>query len=106
MSYKESKAPNNTVTSNRLQIEEKTGNLYESIAIVARRAQQINGEMKSELLQKLNEFAAHNENLDEIFENKEQIEVSKFYERLPKPTQIALQEWLDNEIYYRSPNEE
>ena len=106
MSYKESKAPNNTVTANRLEIEEKTGNLYESIAIMARRAQQINSEMKSELLQKLNEFAAHNENLDEIFENREQIEVSKFYERLPKPTQIALQEWLDNEIYYRSPNEE
>ncbi|APD06261.1 hypothetical protein UJ101_00723 [Flavobacteriaceae bacterium UJ101] len=106
MSYKESKAPNNTVTANRLEIEEKTGNLYESIAIMAKRAQQINSEMKSELLQKLNEFAAHNENLDEIFENREQIEVSKFYEKLPKPTQIALQEWLDDEIYYRSPNEE
>ncbi|MFV0237447.1 MAG: DNA-directed RNA polymerase subunit omega [Flavobacteriales bacterium] len=105
MSYKESKAPNDTVTANRLDVEEKTGNLYESIAIMAKRAQQINSEMKSELLQKLNEFAAHNENLDEIFENREQIEVSKFYEKLPKPTQIALQEWLDDEIYYRIPSE-
>ncbi len=106
MSYKESKAPTNTVTANRLEIEDKTGNLYEAIAIMAKRAQQINSEMKAELLQKLNEFAAHNENLDEIFENREQIEVSKYYEKLPKPTQIALQEWLDDEIYYRSPNEE
>ncbi|MFV0530740.1 MAG: DNA-directed RNA polymerase subunit omega [Flavobacteriales bacterium] len=106
MSYKESKAPNSTITANRLEVEDKTGNLYESIAIIAKRAQQINSEMKAELLQKLNEFAAHNENLDEVFENREQIEVSKFYEKLPKPTQIALQEWLDDEIYYRTPSEE
>lgn len=99
--YKESKAPTSATTVDRLAVEAKTGNVYESIVIMAKRAKQINSEMKTELLQKLNEFASNSENLDEVFENREQIEVSKFYEKLPKPTQVALQEWLDNDIYFR-----
>ena len=73
---------------------------------MGKRAEQINQEMKTELIQKLDEFAAHTDSLEEVFENREQIEVSKFYERLPKPTSIAIKEWLDNDIYYRNPNED
>lgn len=106
MNYKEYKAPKNTVATDRLKIEKTTDNLYESVVIIAKRAKQIGNDMKMELSQKLNEFAFHNEGLEEVFENREQIEVSKFYEKLPKPTQIALQEWLDDEIYYRKSNDE
>ena len=79
----------------------KTGNLYESIAIIAKRANQINISIKEELHNKLEEFASHTDSLEEIHENKEQIEVSKFYEKLPKPHALAVQEWLDDKIYHR-----
>jgi hypothetical protein len=72
---------------------------------MSKRASQVNDDLKRELIDKLEEFATFNDCLEEVFENKEQIEVSRFYERLPKPTAIAVQEWLDNEIYYRSPEE-
>ncbi|MDD3458282.1 MAG: DNA-directed RNA polymerase subunit omega [Weeksellaceae bacterium] len=106
MNFKETDAQTTTRTYNRDAIEAKTGNLYESIVIMAKRAEQINQEMKTELLQKLDEFASHTDSLEEIFENREQIEVSKFYESLPKSTSIAIKEWLDDNIYFRYPTTE
>jgi len=103
---KKTKAPVNTITYDRNQIDEPTNNLYESISIISRRAEQINSEIKKELIDKLEEFATYNDSLEEIFENKEQIEVSKFYEKLPKPHQLAVQEWLTDKIYYRNTEEE
>ncbi|MDR5589780.1 DNA-directed RNA polymerase subunit omega [Christiangramia sp. SM2212] len=102
MDFKKIDAPVNTTTINRNKVDAPTGNIYEAISIVAKRAGQINGEIKKELLEKLDEFATYNDSLDEIFENKEQIEVSKFYERLPKPQSLAIQEWLEDKIYYRN----
>ncbi|GAA4646019.1 DNA-directed RNA polymerase subunit omega [Pontixanthobacter gangjinensis] len=102
MDFKKIDAPVNTTTIDRNKVDEPTGNIYEAISIVAKRAGQINGEIKKELLEKLDEFATYNDSLDEIFENKEQIEVSKFYERLPKPQSLAIQEWLEDKIYYRN----
>ncbi len=101
MDYKNSEAPISTITYDRDKIEAKTQNIYEAISIVAKRAIQINADLKRELVEKLEEFATYNDNLEEIFENKEQIEVSKFYEKLPKPAAIALEEWLNDKIYYR-----
>ena len=80
--------------------------IYEAISIIAKRSGQINSEIKKELHDKLDEFATHNDSLEEIFENKEQIEVSRFYEKLPKPYAIAVQEWLDNKIYFRDSDSE
>lgn len=105
MDYKNSEAPITTVTYDRSKIEEPTHNIYESISIMAKRANQINEDLKKELIDKLEEFATHNDSLEEVFENKEQIEVSRFYEKLPKPTAIAVEEWLDGDIYYRNPEE-
>lgn len=102
MDFKKIDAPVNTTTINKNLVDEPTGNIYEAISIVAKRATQINAEIKKELLEKLDEFATYNDSLDEIFENKEQIEVSKFYERLPKPQSLAIQEWLEDKIYYRN----
>ncbi len=99
--YKKSKAPATTVTQDIRNLSRETGNIYESVMIVSRRANQISVEMKQELNRKLEEFAYYTDNLEEVFENREQIEISKFYERLPKPTLIALQEYLDDEIYFR-----
>lgn len=106
MDYKNSDAPLTTVTYNRDEIEKETENLYEAIVIIARRSAQINGELKKELIDKLEEFATHNDSLEEVFENKEQIEVSKFYEKLPKPHAMAVQEWLENKIYHRNTKDE
>ncbi|WP_196886862.1 DNA-directed RNA polymerase subunit omega [Aureivirga sp. CE67] len=105
MDYKNTNAADTTITYDREAIEAPTNNIYEAISILARRADQINGDLKKELIDKLDEFATHTESLDEVFENKEQIEVSKFYEKLPKPTAIALEEWFENRIYFRNPNE-
>lgn len=102
---KNSEAPSNTVTYNKNEVDAPTGNIYEAISIVSKRANQINGEIKKELLEKLDEFATYNDSLEEIFENKEQIEVSKFYERLPKPHALAMQEWLEGKIYFRNTQE-
>ena len=102
MDLKKTNAPVNTVTYNKNIIEEPTGNVYEAITIIAKRANQINSEIKKELIDKLEEFATYNDSLEEVFENKEQIEVSKFYEKLPKPHALAVQEWLDDKIYYRN----
>ena len=99
---KNSKAPVSTVTVNRNEFDEKTDNIYEAISVTAKRAIQINSEIKKELLEKLEEFATYSDSLEEVFENKEQIEVSKFYEKLPKPHALAVLEWLEDKIYYRN----
>ena len=102
MDLKKTTAPVNTITYNKNVIEEPTGNVYEAITIMAKRANQINAEIKKELIEKLEEFATYNDSLEEVFENKEQIEVSKFYEKLPKAHALAVEEWLENKIYYKS----
>ena len=99
--YRNSNAANTTKTYNKLEIENATDNIYEAISIIAKRSGQINSEIKKELHDKLDEFATHNDSLEENFENKEQIEVSKIYEKLPKPYAIAIEEWLEDKIYYR-----
>jgi DNA-directed RNA polymerase subunit K/omega len=101
MSFKHSKADRTTITRNVGEIEEKTGNVYESIVMLARRANQINVDLKEELTQKLQEFASSTDNLEEIFENREQIEISRFYERLPKPVSMAIDELMSDNIYQR-----
>lgn len=101
MDLKKTNASVNTITYNKTLIEERTGNVYEAITIMAKRSNQINSEIKKELTEKLEEFATYNDSLEEIFENKEQIEVSKYYEKLPKPHALAVQEWLEDKIYYR-----
>jgi len=103
MDFKKSKAPVTTITRNLDQLYEQTGNIYETVVIVSKRANQVSVEIKQELNRKLEEFSSYTDNLEEVFENREQIEISRFYEKLPKPTLIALQEFTDNEIYYRSP---
>ena len=100
--YRESKAALTSKTYNRNKIEKSTENIYEALSIIAKRTNQINLDIKKELHDKLDEFATHNDSLEEIFENKEQIEVSRFYERLPKPHAIAIEEWLNEKIYHRN----
>jgi DNA-directed RNA polymerase subunit K/omega len=103
MDYRKSTAPVTTITRNIDKMTNETGNIYETVIIVARRSNQIAVEMKQELNKKLEEFASYSDNLEEVFENREQIEISKFYERLPKPTLIALQELDEGKIFYRNP---
>jgi DNA-directed RNA polymerase subunit K/omega len=105
MDAKKLQAPKTTVTSDFNAIDKATGNLYESIAIMAKRATQIGEEVRVEIQDKLQEFYTPGEVLEEVFENKEQIEISKFYESLPKPASMALQEWLEGETYFRRPEE-
>ena len=103
MDFKKVNAPTTTVTYDRDKIDDTTDNIYEAISIISKRTIQINEDIKKELISKLEEFATPSENLEEIFENKEQIEVSKFYERLPKAHAIAIDNWLSEKIYYRKP---
>ncbi len=105
MDFKKTNAAITTITRNLREIDAKTGNLYESVSILSKRANQVSLELKEELSKKLSEFTSHIDNLEEIFENREQIEVSKFYERLPKPTAIAVQEFSENKVYFRKPEE-
>jgi len=98
--------PNTTVTRNVHDLDAATDNIYESLVIVAKRANQISNNMKEELHGKLAEFASSNDNLEEVFENREQIEISKHYERLPKPTLIAMDEFLNGKVYHRNPAKE
>ncbi|REG85941.1 DNA-directed RNA polymerase subunit omega [Winogradskyella sediminis] len=102
MDLKKTDAPVSTITYNRNEIDSATDNIYEAISVISRRAEQINTDIRRELIDKLEEFATYNDSLEEIFENKEQIEVSKFYEKLPKPHALAVKEWLDNKIYHRN----
>jgi DNA-directed RNA polymerase subunit K/omega len=95
-----------TVTRDLRELDVETDNIYESIVIMSKRANQLSNNIKEELHQKLSEFASANDNLEEVFENREQIEISKYYERLPKPTLVAVQEFLDGKVYYRNPAKE
>src|SRR5512137_618165 len=104
MDYRKSSAPVTTVTRNLDLMSQDTGNIYETVIIVSRRANQIAVEMKQELNKKLEEFASYSDNLEEVFENREQIEISKFYEKLPKATLIALQELEEGKLFYRNPD--
>ncbi len=106
MDYKKTEAPLSTVTYDKSKVEEPTQNIYEAISIISQRATQIGGDLKKELVDKLEEFATFNDSLEEVFENKEQIEVSKFYEKLPKPHAIAVEEWLAGKVYHRKPEEQ
>ncbi|MFB6340275.1 DNA-directed RNA polymerase subunit omega [Saccharicrinis sp. FJH2] len=106
MDYKKSKAPLSTVTRDTMELSSDTGNIYETVMIIAKRANQISAEMKEELNRKLQEFASYTDNLEEVFENREQIEISKFYERLPKPALIATEEYIEDNVYYRNPAKE
>ncbi len=105
MNFKNSTAERSTVTRDTIKMEKETGNIYESIVILSKRSNQISVELKEELTQKLQEFASSTDNLEEIFENREQIEISKFYEKLPKPVAMAIQELIDEKIYIRTPED-
>lgn len=106
MDYKKSKAPVNTVTRDLQELWKDTGNIYETVAIIAKRANQISVEIKQDLSKKLAEFASYNDSLEEVFENREQIEISRYYEKLPKPTLLATQEYLEGNIYWRDPSKD
>ena len=106
MSYKNVVAEKTTITRDTINIEEKTGNIYESIVAVSKRSNQISVEIKEELTAKLQEFASSTDNLEEIFENREQIELSRYYERMAKPPSIATQEILDDKLFFRNPEEQ
>ena len=101
MDFKKSNTPVTTVTRDMIELSEQTGNVYETVCIIAKRANQNAAEMKSELEKKLQEFAPYNDNLEEVNENREQIEISRYYERLPKPTLIATQEYIDHKLFFR-----
>ena len=106
MDYKKSKAPTNTVTRDIMNLCEDTGNIYESVAIISKRANQISMEIKQDLNKKLAEFASYNDSLDEVFENREQIEISRYYEKLPKPSLLATEEFIEGTVYYRDPSKD
>lgn len=106
MDYKKTNAPTNTVTRDMVALSSDTGNIYETVCIIAKRANQIAVEMKTDLEKKLQEFASCNDNLEEVFENREQIEISCYYEKLPKPVLIATQEYIEGKVYYKNPEKE
>ena len=106
MDFKKIRTETTVVTRLKDQFYKGTGNIYETVAILTKRANQIASEMKEELNKKIEEFATNNDSLEEVFENREQIEIAKFYERLPKPTLIAIHEFLNDEIYFRNPRKE
>ena len=106
MDYKKTNAPTNTVTRDMVALSSDTGNIYETVCIIAKRANQIAVEMKTDLEKKLQEFASCNDNLEEVFENREQIEISRYYEKLPKPVLIATQEYIEGKVYYQNPEKE
>ena len=106
MDFKKTNAPLTTVTRNLNDLSVETGNVYESVAIIGKRANQIASAMKDEIAKKLQEFSTSNDNLEEMFENDEQIQISRYYERLPKPTLIATQEFVEGKVYYRNPSKQ
>ena len=101
MDFKKNNTPVTTVTRDMIELSQQTGNVYETVCVIAKRANQIAAEMKDELQKKLQEFAPYNDNLEEVSENREQIEISRYYERLPKPTLIATQEYIDHKLFFR-----
>ena len=105
MDYKKTNAPLNTVTRDMIAMAEQTGNVYETVCIIGKRANQVSTDLKRELEKKLQEFAS-SDNLEEVSENREQIEISRFYEKMPKPTLIATQEYLEHKLYFSNPLKE
>jgi DNA-directed RNA polymerase subunit K/omega len=103
MDYKKVNAPSNTISRDMNTMSERIGNVYETIKVIGKRANQISVETKSELDKKLLEFASFNENIEEVFENREQIEISRYYEKLPKAVLVATQEFIYYKVYYRNP---
>jgi len=103
MDYRKSKAPISTVSRDMSKMWEETGNIYETIAIIGKRSNQISADMKHDLDKKLSEFASYNDSLEEIFENREQIEISRYYEKLSKATLVATKEYEDKEIHWKNP---
>lgn len=103
MDYKRTNAPINTVTRDMIELSQDTGNIYETVCIIAKRANQIAMEMKHDLEKKLQEYASLNDNMEEVSENREQIEISRYFEKLPKPTLIAAQEYVEHRIHFRNP---
>ncbi len=106
MDFKKTNAEQSIVTRDIRRFDESTGNIYEAVSIMSKRANQISTEIKEELSGKLQEFSSNTDNLEEVFENREQIEVSKHYEKMPKPTLISIQEFLEEKVYFRNPNKE
>jgi DNA-directed RNA polymerase subunit K/omega len=106
MDYKKTNAPVTTITWDTKELAKDTNNVYESVVVCSKRANQISSELKEELNKKLQEFASYTDNLEEVFENREQIEISRYYERFPKPTAIAAQEFLEDKVYFRNPDKE
>ena len=100
MDYKKTNAPTNCITRDVVEMADKTGNVYESVVICSKMADQVNADIRKELYKKLEEFSSFNDNLEEIHENREEIEVSKYYEKLPKPTNIAIEEFMNDNVYY------
>jgi len=106
MDFKKTNAEQSIVTRDVRRFDGQTGNIYEAVAIISKRANQISSEIKEELSNKLQEFSSHTDNLEEVFENREQIEISKHYEKLPKPSLIAVQEFMEEKVYFRNPLKE
>ena len=106
MDHKKTNAPLNTVTRDLIELSEDTGNVYETVCVIAKRSNQIAAEMKHDLEKKLQEFASLNDNLEEVSENREQIEISRYYEKLPKPTLIATQEYIEGKVHFRNPSKD
>ena len=106
MDYRKTNAPTNTITRDMMKLSEDTANVYETVKIIAKRSNQIAVEMKEDLEKKLQEFASYNDNLEEVFENREQIEISRYYEKLPKPTLIAAKDYEEGKVYHRNPVKE
>jgi DNA-directed RNA polymerase subunit K/omega len=106
MDYKKVKTETVAVTRNIEDFTKGTNNVYETVSILSKRANQISLEMKEELKQKISEFTSTTDNLEEIFENREQIEIAKYYEHLPKPTLISIHEYMNGEVFFRNPHKE
>ncbi len=106
MDYKKVKTNTKAISLDVVEFEKDTNNIYESIAVLTKRANQIGLDLKEELNEKVSEFQVNNDTLEEIFENREQIEVARSYERLPKPTLLAIHEFLKDEVYFRNPVKE
>ena len=106
MDYKKIKTETTAITRHKEKFYEQTGNIYETVVVLSKRSNQIAQDLKQELDKKVSEFASSNDNLEEVFENREQIEIAKYYERLPKPTLLAIHEFMNNQIYIRNPHKE
>lgn len=103
MDFKKANTPTNTITRDMNSLSENVGNIYETVVIIGKRANQIDAELKMELDKKLQEFASYSDSIEEVFENREQIEISRFYEKMPKPTLLATQEFIEDKVFYRNP---